>query len=209
MSTASDATRQTFPPQKGNLVGSIPTLPTILIIILAAIFASAQDQDKPAPVKEVREYIPAGTYDLPTREDMLIKLEKLMLSKFMEPLDTWISSSVFRNDIPQQGQTPSWFILVVEGDKFKGYPLFVKFYLDATEIPQWPDIEEVDGSIDANYDYITRKYIGIFACLEQQCITVMGDPEAKEAILYGEGHLYRIPTKDSDIKLLRKQDRIF
>lgn len=191
-----------------RLVSSNLTLATIFIILLATLFGWTQDQDTVKRPTYKPEYIPHSTYDVPTKEEAQIKLETFLLSRYLWPVDMWAVTDVFDADVPGTNQPIRWFALVIKGDALKGYSLYIKFYLDNNELPNW-DYGENETAEGRSLVYFGRKRAGILSRLEQLLIEVMDDKESHESILNGEAHLYRLVTKDSNVDKLRKEDRIY
>lgn len=201
---------QTGPTQNRLTAGSSPALPTIIafILLLCSLTMNAQDQTPKIPTQ--LEY---------TREELEVKLLMFMMDRFLWPFDEWCKLEGPSSELPPwnyedgDGGSPFnkelWYALVIKGDANKGDPIWIKFYISRKE--EYDGIAQDNIGCQENWEgcYMLRKRAGIVSALERQFINLMSDSDYKETIIFGQPHLYRLPTPDTDITKLRKEDKIY
>ncbi len=136
--------------------------------------------------------------DRATRNHALVVLERILLERYIDPIDRWFEGSAPIRETIEWDER--WYVLIVEpADKVKGTPIWVKFMVSLKERPERATVTE--------YKDIKRR--GILDNLERAMVLGMGDPEFIETIREGTAHVYRLPTKDSDPAKVKPGDLIY
>jgi len=162
----------------------------------------------------------------PVEKDSAIELREkafyVMLKRYQEPIEEFERSrkvfSVFISHPPQEyyydaENIDHWFALVISTKDRPENTIYIKFNINYIESSNYINRLEEDkekpfgpGSFK---EYWKIKKAGIFAQLDRLVVLATKDDELSYGVSYGEAHLYRLITKDSDIQKLRKEDLIY
>ncbi len=136
--------------------------------------------------------------DRATRPHALILLERILLERYIDPVDRWFENPALAREPIEWNDR--WYVLIVEpSDKVKGTPIWVKFYVGLKE--------RGEGKTLVQYKDMKRR--GILDNLERAMVLGLEDPSFAETIREGTAHVYRLPTKDSDPDKVKPEDRIY
>lgn len=153
------------------------------------------------------------------RPELQDKLCKLMLQRYMSPLNEWTItkgySIVFSIDKDTENYDLAkkdeeyWFVLLIKGDKSKDEPIWIKFNMSLKDVTPNLEYDSLQPGSQIMETYWENKKTNLLFQLEQAFITRMHDFEFHETIIHGEAHLYKLITKDTKIENLRKTDLVY
>ncbi len=141
----------------------------------------------------------------------LNSLERVLVQRFIEPLDLWISNPhVTRHPFPRFVDGECWYAIVIQPlDALKSDPVWLKFSLESQKYGSRLGYENEtnENIIQIHYQRTLRK--SILDSLEHHLVQVLDQPECVTTLITGTPHLYRLTFRDSNIEHLRKEDRIY
>ncbi len=145
------------------------------------------------------------------RAILLNRLERVLVQRFMAPVDLWMENPHAANSpFPKFQHGECWYALMIEPvDRLKSQKLWVKFAVNSASDGglAWYSDAQNDSIIQHAWKEYRRA--GLLDALERHLALSLDDPELVPTIMEGMPHLYRLVTKDSDIDKLSKEDRIY
>ncbi|ANS05688.1 hypothetical protein [uncultured Mediterranean phage] len=143
----------------------------------------------------------------PTRQEWREKVAWRFLDHYAADLDEFNKIHGYLTLLPQ---VDHWFVIKIEAEL--GQPFWVKFALNMQSFhepayhrcPCRSQAQHLEALL--GYPRLRKGLVRVF---EQYLIDHWDDEEIWYTALHGEGHLYRLPTKDTDPATLKPRHRFF